>query len=70
MRALAALLLVSIPSIASARDLAVHPGSLTGSHTNARTEFEDFGMKPPHVPMIATVHDDLKLEIHLVVDAP
>ncbi len=26
------------------------------------------GMRP--LPMIATVHDDLKLEIHLVVDAP
>lgn len=32
--------------------------------------FADFGMKPPHLPMISTVHADLRLEVSLILDAP
>ncbi len=57
---------IEVP-VTIAIDAAAKTATVEGS---VRVVFEDFGMKPPRVPLIATVHDDLKLEIHLVVDAP
>ena len=33
-------------------------------------KFSDFGLAPPHVPLIAKVHEGLTLEISLVLDSP